>query len=156
MYARLMTRFFCLLCGTIRYSLCLTLHIATMLHLIGTVLPCCLGFRLPIYYIKPLAGGSTAIYLRYIYSGYRYNLLNVTVTKDGYHYQPLLSNVYRRSIYETYVNIYLGNVVPNDTGVYGCHLALSRLSSNATLLWKSTVSFYVPVQVQVRGTYTSK
>ena len=112
-------------------------------------MPCCFGMDLSNYFTAT-AGSTTVIEFSFIYGGY--TLLNVTVTKDGYHYQPLIrSRFYERTYSRTNVHIFLGSVAANDTGVYGYHLNLLSSTSNSAPLRKLTVSFYVPILVQVNG-----
>ena len=115
-----------------------------MVQLLGNVLPCCsLYLRVYVDYFQRV-GSSTRIHILFHY--YSYAVSNVTVTKDGYHHQP----IYTPSFPENYLSINLGETAVNDTGVYGYFLNLSS-SSNSTVLLNPTVSFYVPLIVEGNG-----
>ena len=114
-----------------------------MLHFIGNVLPCCFNARLWSDLFAPMGNAytSTWIYLDSIPG--QYTVLNVTVTKDGYHYQSQRISFIGDHEFDIYLKY-----DANDTGVYGYHFKLSSSSSNSTLPRNLSVSFYVPLVVQ--------
>jgi hypothetical protein len=109
---------------------------------IGNVVPCCLLLRLS-WLAMPFAGENTLISLRYSYGWY--NLLQMMVTKDGHDNNPGRLEI-SNSSYGKEIKIHFRNMTPSDTGVYGFHLILSPILSEG----QDKVSFYVPIQVQVR------
>ena len=121
-------------------------HYITMLHLIGNELPCCISMDIWSYSIRS-AGSTTGTWINSYSIPGPYTVSNVTVTKDGYHYQP-------KGLYYSYRIRYIRinfEVLPHDTGVYGYHLMMSSSTSSSTLLRNLTVSFYVPLVVQGNG-----
>jgi hypothetical protein len=105
---------------------------------IGTVLPCCFSMGLQGPFVQSVATSSgTDIDLTY--DGY--SLSKVFLTKDGHHYQ------FTPRLYYRHASVHV-KYSANDTGVYGYHLTLLR-KSKSTLPKNITVSFYLPVLVQV-------